>query len=367
MSDPTTTPMPPTPNAPRPSAAAPAVEPVPASDPAPPAAPQTDEALDKAFEGFDAEEGLDSAMDFNAEPDPAPEPSPEPDPAPAPEVATPTEPEPPTVAAEPAPAPPAAPAPETAAPTPEEVVAQERAALLQQRRNLELAENDFTNRHKEGLRDADEIADELAGLRAEEEFKVDFPDIDLVMETKIKRMETAIKSEMEQNNTFLQEQVRTGKIDVDTAIDLANVAAQHTDIRLIAENPSHLYEWIDTLPYSEGAKAMEAVQKGTPEAASEWIGKFKEAKNITHYSELGGTEGGAPAAAPITPPAPEAPAAPIPASPQAPIPVPANQERLAAAEAVPSEGTPLPSNSPAAGDDDKGLDRAFAAIPDEDT
>lgn len=234
---------------------------------------------------------------------------------------------------------------------PQPTLEDEQAAILAMDAEIQRRAAAFTKKHGRTVRDPAEITADVEGDSALRQMREEFPDfhkaVTQMLRPYVQKGELALQLEE------LRGKVETGEMTVAEARDEAALAGAHSDFGLIKEHPEKLNEWIDSLPYREGAKAARAIEFGTPAQAAEEIGRFKKAKGISHYSELltpkTAQSGGAATVPESAPAARKAPAV--------------NPERLAAAMAMPGEGTTVPITSKAGAVlTEKDLDKYFDSI-----
>jgi hypothetical protein len=231
------------------------------------------------------------------------------------------EPEPePTLAAEPPPRP----------QTPEE----EARAILDSKDAIHRAEREYLAKHGRTVEDPAALARQAKGSKALEALREEFPDI-------YDALEYHAEQRQREFETRLMERFSSGEITAREAVIESRIVAAHPDYPEMLENPTHVQEWMLTLPVREFDRHRAALEGNDAKAAAATLSAFKAAKGIQRYSDLtAGAPKGEPPAAPTQ--APTAAAIPERKVVHAPV----NTERLAAAQAIPGEGTQVPLNTP---------------------
>jgi len=267
------------------------------------------------------------------------------------------------VKTEPAPAP----APAQEPPRPEKPALpdpEQRAQLIRAaKRELAREEREWVRETGRPLDDPAAAAEDVEADRSLEELRAEYPEIYKAIMAATRPF--VRRDDLDDFQASLRDQVREGTISTATEVALTQVVAVHPDWAAVIDqsNPKSrqlqdaVWAAVDQLPHKDAAVLEEALLRGTPAEASRAIAEFKRIKGISDVHQL--LQDG-------SPPAGEQPPAQAPAQPTAPAapprPAPVNQERMAAAQAIPGEGTHAPSIPARVADlplTDQDLDREF--------
>lgn len=251
----------------------------------------------------------------------------------------------------------AKPAP-TLEPEPEPTAEDVRQAILAANEEVRRQARDFTKKYGRTVLDPAEIEAENEGQNALKQFQEEFPDLYKGIRHMLRGY--VPKDEFADYAASLKADVEEGRTTIEDARAELRVAVVVPDLAAVIEHPDPINEWIETLPYLDARKVIDALEHSNdPAEVSVVIERFKKEKGLARYADaLRPGQGSTGAASGATPAAPANPAAP-PVTRLAPV----NQERLAAAGAVPGEGTAVPAGQRPAGlPDEKALDAAFERL-----
>jgi hypothetical protein len=236
---------------------------------------------------------------------------------------------------EPEPAKAAEPAPrqqeQPPAPTPEE----ERRIALEAREAARRIEREYVEKYGRTLENPDELARRAKGAQAEHHLREADEEIASAVEHIVERRLEAFQRE-------IMDRFQQGEITAQEALHQTRLMTVHPDYPEIFANQVPLWEWVNSLPKREGDAHEAALSGDDFDAQAKSITAFKAARGITRWSELntaGAPKGEPPAAPTQTPTAAATPERKV-------VHAPVNTERLAAAQAIPGEGTQLPLNTP---------------------
>ena len=217
-----------------------------------------------------------------------------------------------TPAAPPAPAP----AQVTGEPTREQIIAQERAQLLDAQRQIQRASAEFQRRYGVPLRSDDDLRAEVEAIEAQQAVRKDLPEVDRAVQHALNTRIGDLEERLASASAAQQRAIETELSDL-------RVSSVHPDFFLIKNSPQDLLDWIGQMPKAHGDEMERRYKEGNPDEIAEMLMLYKQDRGVRDFRELaaGEAEGAE----------------------QQPRPAPARKRgRLAAAEAVPTRSTRTP-------------------------